>query len=147
VRPLCKTNSLKRLNLTLLRETMAICRMEPTECIPAWVVDNSFCSVTRTKEELSLVCPEKRVPKGVKSDRSWCCLKVQGPVALSMTGVLASLAAPLAEAGISVFVVSTYDTDYLLVKKEDLGRATRVLRQAGHNFRQKPPTKRTHLKS
>jgi hypothetical protein len=130
-----------------MKEIMAICRMEPHQGVPAWVTESSFYSVTRTENELSLVCPEQRVPRRIKSDHGWCCLKIQGPMALSETGVLASLAGPLAEAGISVFVVSTFDTDYLLIKKENLVRATRVLRQAGNYFRQKPHTKNTRIKS
>jgi uncharacterized protein len=147
MRSLEQADSLRRLNLATMKETMAICRMEPHEGIPAWVVESPFYAVTRTEDELSLVCPEKRVPQEIKSDRGWCCLKIQGPMALSETGVLASLTGPLAETGISVFVVSTFDTDYLLIKKKHLVRATRVLVQAGHSFRQKPRTKRARLKS
>jgi hypothetical protein len=147
MRPLDQADSLRRLKLATMKETMAICRMEPHEGIPAWVVESPFYAVIRTEDELSLVCPEERVPQEIKSDRGWCCLKIQGPMALSETGVLASLTGPIAEAGISVFVVSTFDTDYLLIKKKNLVRATRVLRQAGHSFRQKPHTKKTRLKS
>ena len=147
MRTLSPVDSLRRLSLATMKETMAICRMEPHEGIPAWIVESPFFAVTRTEDELSLVCPEQRVPRKIKSNRGWCCLKIQGPIALSETGVLASLTGPLAKAGISVFVVSTFDTDYLLIKKKNLVRATGVLRQSGHDLRQKPHTRKTGLKS
>ena len=128
-------SSSKRLNMTAMKEAMAICRMEPHEGIPAWIVEGPFYAVTRTEDELSLVCPEKQVPQGIKSDRGWRCLKIQGPLALSETGILASIAGPLARAGICIFVVSTYETDYLLVKKKDFLRVIRLLCRVGHQVR------------
>ena len=147
MRPSGQADTTRRLNLSIIKETMAICRMEPHEGIPAWLVDSPFYVVIRTEDEISLVSQEKRVPQRIKSDRGWRCLKVQGPMALSETGVLASLAGPLARAGIGIFAVSTFDTDYLLIKKENLVQATRVLRQAGHFFRQRQGRKKTRLKS
>ena len=139
--------SLRRLHLTKIKETMAICRMEPHEGVPAWVTESPFYTVTRTEDEISLVCPEQKVPRKIKSNRGWCCLKIQGPMALSETGILASLTGPLAKARISVFVISTFDTDYLLIKEKDLVRATGVLRQSGHYLREGPHTKNIRIKS
>ena len=147
MRPVYQSDSLKRVSLVVLKEALAICRLEPHQGIPEWVVDSPFYAVTRTQDELSVVCPEKRVPRGIKLDQGWRCLKVQGPISLSETGVLASLAGPLAKAGISVFAVSTFDTDYLLIKKERLVQATKVLRQAGYCFRHGFRRKKAHLKS
>lgn len=91
----------------------------------------SFFSITRTADELSVVCRQDAVPEGVVCQRGWRCLRVAGTIPLSVVGVLASLAAPLAEAGISAFAVSTFDTDYLLVKDKDLKAALESLRAAG----------------
>jgi hypothetical protein len=89
-------------------------------------------SVTRTDAELSVVCPEDAVPAPVRAERGWRCLRVRGPLGFGMTGVLASLAGPLASSGVSIFVVSTYDTDYLMVQERDLERAKDALARAGH---------------
>jgi hypothetical protein len=88
--------------------------------------------VTATEDELSVICPAAEVPDGVQADRDWRVLKIAGPFAFSTVGVLASLAAPLARAGISVLTVSTYETDYLLVKTDALDRAMATLVAAGH---------------
>ncbi len=120
------------MKLTALPETFAICRLDPGTALPAWLAECAFFSVTRTPEELSIVCVEAAVPKEIKGERGWRGFKVAGPLAFSLTGVLASLAGPLAEAGISLFVVSTYETDYLLVKEVRFEEAGRVLEAAGH---------------
>lgn len=92
----------------------------------------SFVSTTRTAEELSIVCPQIQVPAVMKRKEGWRCLKVRGPLDFSLTGILASLTTPLAKAGISVFAISTYDTDYLLVKEENLEKAIEILVKKGH---------------
>jgi len=120
--------------LSILPGTFMICRLEPKAAIPDWASAGSFISVTRTGDELSIVCPDADVSEGVKSDRGWSCFKVAGPIDLSLTGVLASLTSPLAEARINIFAISTYDTDYLLVKKEKLARAEEVLIRFGHRL-------------
>jgi hypothetical protein len=89
-------------------------------------------SVTRTDEELSVVCEEQFVPEGVQKQGDFRCLKVAGPLAFAMTGVIAALAAPLAEAGISLFPLGTYDTDYLFVRRSETRLAVAALQQAGH---------------
>ncbi|HXG64259.1 MAG TPA: ACT domain-containing protein [Blastocatellia bacterium] len=121
-----------KLTLSILPERFAICRLGPQERIPDWALAGNLFSVTRTPEELSIVCLEANAPPGTKCESGWRCLKVAGTLDFSQTGVLASLAAPLAEAGISIFVVSTYDTDYLMVKEENLQRAAAILSEAGH---------------
>lgn len=120
------------LTLTVLPETLAICRLSADEAVPEWVMSGEFVSITHTDDELSIVCAEENVPADVKADRGWRALKVAGPLDLALTGVLASLAQPLAEAQINIFAVSTFDTDYLLVKGYNLARAGEVLRQSGH---------------
>jgi uncharacterized protein len=110
----------------------AICRVAPGDPLPSWATQGSFFSVTRTPAELSVVCDADAVPAGVKADGPWSALAVRGPLDLSLTGVLSALATPLAAAGIGIFAVSTYDTDYVLVRKHAMDRAVRVLREAGH---------------
>ena len=120
------------LSLQLLPETLAVCRLESNSPVPDWALCGSFCSVTRTADELSVVCPEGAVPKGGKAERGWRLLQVEGPLDFAMTGVLARLTKPLAEAGVSVFVLSTYNTDYLLVRDRDVASAVAALRADGH---------------
>ena len=121
------------LTLSLLPETFAVCRLDPGAPLPAWATGGGFTSATRTSDELSILCPVERVPPGVRTEAGWRCLKVEGPFDFSVTGVLASLAAPLAGAGISIFVVCTYDTDYLFVKERDLDGALATLAGEGHH--------------
>jgi len=121
--------------LRLLPDTYAVCRLEKDAPAPDWGTRGLFSSVTRTAEELSVVCPDAQVPGRVKREGGWRVLKVEGPLDFSLTGVLASLTAPLAREGISVFALSTYDTDYLLVKKEQLEKAIQALRGEGYEVK------------
>jgi hypothetical protein len=126
--------SIRRLELTLLAERFAISRLAADGPIPAWATQGPFFSVTRTGEELSVVSELFRVPEGVQSQPGWRVLKVHGPFILSEIGVLSALATPLAEARISLFAVSTFDTDYLLVASETLSAAVTALERAGHTI-------------
>jgi hypothetical protein len=125
------------LSLVVLPGSYAVCRLslgEPMlgEPMPDAALPGDFVSVTRTRDEVSVVCHEQQAPAGANVEAGWRCLKVEGPLDFALTGVLAALAAPLAEAGVSIFAVSTYDTDYLLVKAEALERAVAALETAGH---------------
>jgi hypothetical protein len=120
-----------RLRFTLLLERFAVARLSPSELPPAWAA-GSLVSMTRTADELSIVCRDESVPAGVRVDRGWRCLKLAGPVALTQTGIAAEFTSLLAGSGVSVFVISTYDTDYVLVKEEHLRRACDAFRAAGH---------------
>jgi hypothetical protein len=120
------------LTLTILSGPLAICRLNADDAVPDWAMIGEFVSITHTSDELSIVCAEEHVPSDVKADREWRALKVEGPLDLALTGVLASLTTPLAEAKINLFAISTFDTDYLLVTGYNLTRACDVLRQAGH---------------
>ena len=126
--------STRRLELTLLPESFAISRLAADAAIPAWAMQGSFFSVTRTGDELSVVTELSRVPVGVQSQPGWRALKVHGPFVLSEIGVLAALATPLAEAKISLFAISTFDTDYLLVASETLPAAIAALERTGHTI-------------
>lgn len=118
--------------LELLSGVYAVCRLDADDPIPGWATEGMFWSVTRTLNELSVVCLDSLVPAGVTKVRGWRILMVQGPLELCVTGVLASLTGPLAREGISVFALSTYDTDYLLVKEAQLERTIQTLGVAGH---------------
>lgn len=121
--------------LLVLAGSFAICKLEPAAPIPPWATADGLFSITRTADELSIVCRQDAVPEGILCERDWRCLRVAGAMPFSVVGVLASLTAPLAEAGISLFAISTFDTDYLLVKAEDMEKAVEALRGHGHNIR------------
>ncbi len=109
----------------------AVCRLPPAAAVPPWAV-GPFVNVTRTADELALICPAERVPGAVRAERGWRVLKLVGPFPFSATGVLSSIAAPLARAGISLLSIATYDTDYFLVSGERYDEALAVLAEAGH---------------
>jgi len=119
-----------RLILSLLPETLAVARLPAGSPLPGWIDwADPFVTVSRTSDEMSVVCLEARVPAETQAERGWRGFKVEGPLDFALTGILARLAAPLAEAGISIFAISTYDTDYLLVRTGDLDAAIAVLQR------------------
>ena len=120
------------LTLVPLHGAYAVCRLAADVPVPDWAAGGPFVSITRTAEELSVVCPETGVPEGTRCERGWRALRVAGALDFSLTGALASLLGPLADADVSAFALSTFDTDYLLVKEKDLPRAEQALRRAGH---------------
>ena len=123
------------MKLTVLPETFAICRLLPEQDIPHWALTHkNFLSITYTSEELSIVCPTEVVPASVHCEKGWKALKVHGPLEFTLTGVLASLSTPLAEGGIPLFVVSTFDTDYLLLKEQSLSQARQILEHYSHTI-------------
>src|SRR5687767_6682629 len=115
-----------QLTFTLLPDRYAIVRLDAADAAPAWP-RGDFVSITRTAEELSIVCREDAVPGTVRADRGWRCLALQGPFALDATGVASEFTRVLAAAGVSVFVVSTFDTDYVLVPDRAIERAVSAL--------------------
>ena len=118
-----------RLTLTLLPGTFAVCRLEPDAPVPFWATQGAFFSLTRTADELSFVVAQEYVPADSACERDWKALKVEGPLDFALTGILVSLCVPLADADISLFAVSTYDTDYLLIRAAQWEMALAVLRQ------------------
>jgi hypothetical protein len=112
----------------------AVCRLASDAAIPPWAFAAEFFSITRTAEELSILVPQHSAPEGVHCERDWRCLRVAGTVAFAVIGLLAGLIAPLAEAGISVFAVSTFDTDYVLAKEKDWTAAVDILRRQGYRI-------------
>ncbi len=120
------------LNLDLLEGTFAVVRLEPEASVPAWARGGALWSITQTPDELSILCASERVPPGFRIEGPFSALSVQGPLDMAMVGVLASIVDPLAKADISIFALSTFDTDYVLVREADLEAALRALRLAGH---------------
>ncbi|PIN79535.1 amino acid-binding protein [Candidatus Woesearchaeota archaeon CG10_big_fil_rev_8_21_14_0_10_34_8] len=116
-----------KFTLSILPEKLGICHFAKNSPIPDWARDISFCSITKTLDELSIVCPQEKIPAGVLYESDWRAFKVQGPLGFTATGIVASLSKPLAEAGISIFYISTYETDYILVEEKNLEKAKEVL--------------------
>ncbi len=126
------------LKFSVVPGTYAICRLPAKAAVPEWA-GRSFTSITRTPDELSIVCEERRLPADVDGvelqiERGWVLLKLHGPFPLDAIGVLASVARPLAEAAISLFALSTFDTDYILVKRTRAKHAIAALTLAGHRL-------------
>jgi hypothetical protein len=122
----------RQLQLSLLEEVYGICVFKNDAAIPEWTAAASFCSITRTQKELTVVCPQNTIASDCECDSDWRCFRIDGNFDLNQIGIISSLAAPLAQADISIFVVSSYDTDYILVKGENVEQAVTVLSDNGH---------------
>ena len=120
--------------LQILRDRLAVCRLPPQAEIPEWARPGDLLVITRTPAELSIICSQRFVPPDTKAERDWRAIKVIGPLDFNLVGVLAALSTTLAKAGISIFALSTYDTDYLLVRMVDFERACSALNAAGHSL-------------
>lgn len=121
-----------QLQLMVLPGRLAICRLDRDAEVPAWAWKGSLRSITYTPNELSIICDETGVPDGVECEKGWRAISSQGPLGFVLTGLIDALAEPLAVAGISIFALSTYFTDYILVKESELPIALLALRRAGH---------------
>jgi hypothetical protein len=124
-------NAMTTFTLEVLTGTFAVCHLNATDRVPDWAT-GEFVSITRTPDELSIVCPQENVPAETQSEPGWRCLRVAGKLDFSMVGVIASLSETLASAGIGVFLVSTFDTDYLLVKETEFDAAVKSLTEVGN---------------
>ena len=122
-----------RLRLHVLVGRFAVCRLEAAASIPAWAEGAGFVSITRTRDELSVVCAQDRVPSGTRCENGYVAIAVEGPLDPGLVGVLVALASPLADARIPILAIGTFDTDYVLVREAHLERALAVLREAGHD--------------
>ena len=122
------------IHLTILAGEAGICRLTPGSEIPSWAIQTGFYSITRTTDELSIICPVETIPDGVACETGWRVIKLEGPFEFSEIGILARILEPLAGARISILALSTYDTDYVLVKDDKLARARGVLDSAGFIF-------------
>ncbi|WP_117191731.1 ACT domain-containing protein [Rhizobium terrae] len=122
-----------RVTLKELAGSYAIARLDPGDPMPRWADGEGFTSISRTEDELSVVCRAERVPAEVKQDAGWICYRFQGPFAFEETGIVLSVIRPLSENQIGIFVVSTFDGDHLLIKAVDGGPARELLLAAGHD--------------
>lgn len=123
------------LSLFVRSELLSVCRLCAGTPPPGWATRGSFFSITVTDLEVSIVCPTDLVPPEVAAERGWRCLTVDGPLDFSLVGVLAAISGCLARAEVSVFVISTFDTDHVIVAESDLDRAIVALVEAGHAVR------------
>jgi hypothetical protein len=124
----------RRLKFRWLPGPYVVVRLAPDALLPDWATKGEFTSVTRTAEELSVVCHADNLPGDVHSQHHWLCYKLEGPFAFSLTGVLLSFIEPLSDNGIPIFVISTHDTDYVLVQEEYAGITQQALAEAGHEL-------------
>ncbi|WP_066307273.1 ACT domain-containing protein [Bacillus sp. FJAT-29814] len=126
------------MKLTILNSTFSVVKLPPNEPLPLWAIKSDvFFSITRTVEELSIVCPSECLPLNEvfkDAENDWKCMKVEGVLDFNLTGILASLANPLAENNISIFAISTFNTDYLLIKSHSIEKAKVILENEGHTF-------------
>jgi hypothetical protein len=128
------TASSHNLQFRQLPGLYAIVRLDPKAPVPDWATKGDFTSITRTAEELSIVCPLANLPPDVQSQLRWICLKLEGPFPFSQTGILLSFVEPLSNNRVPIFAISTYDTDYVLVQEEFAGQALQALSKAGHEL-------------
>jgi hypothetical protein len=113
----------KILTMKLLKEKYGVCRLNKNELIPEWAQNSDFFSITKTCDELSIVCSQDDIPNDIQCEKDWKILKIEGPLDFSLIGILASISTILAQKEISIFAISTYDTDYILVKNKDIHNA------------------------
>ena len=125
-------NSIK-LTMKLLNEKYSVCRLDKDNAIPIWALQGNFFSITKTLDELSIVCLQKNIPNDIRCEKDWRILKVEGPLDFSLVGILASISSLMAEAQISIFALSTYDTDYILVKENNIDSAISTLIKHNYN--------------
>lgn len=120
------------MKLKLFAEEYAVCRLNNDSKIPTWIDTKNFYSITKTEDELSVVCSNNNIPYDVKSEKEWRILKILGPLDFSLIGILSKLSGLLAENKISIFAISTYDTDYILIKEKDIENACKILNCNGY---------------
>ena len=123
-----------KLKFRWLPSLYAIVRLAPNATVPDWATRGEFTSITRTAEELSIVCEADNLPSEVHSSHHWICLKLEGPFPFEQTGVLLSFTEPLSSNDIPIFAISTYDTDYVLLQEDYMGNVMDILREAGHEL-------------
>ena len=122
----------QQLKFRWLAGAYTIVRMDAEAAVPDWATKGVFSSVTRSADELSIVCPAADLPANLSSESHWICFQLEGPFPFSQTGVLLSFIAPLSNNGVPILAISTYDTDYVLLQEEFMGVAQQALGTAGH---------------
>lgn len=127
----------KRLNLKLLKDKYSVCRLNKDDEIPKWIFNEEFFSITKTEDELSIVCLQDKIKEDVKCERDWNILKIEGPLDFSLIGILSKISTLMANNNISIFAISTYDTDYILIKEESIDKAIEILENNNYNINNK----------
>jgi hypothetical protein len=127
------------LKLIILAQRLAVCRLDVNAPIPGWAGGESFLSISRTRDELSVICEEHLVPPGAQASRGWRGFKIVGPLDLDLVGILVSVAVPLAQSNVGILPVGTYETDYILVRDRQLNDAIKALRFAGFDLVEETP--------
>lgn len=122
-----------KLTMKLSDEKYSVCQLDNYNPIPIWALQGDFFSITKTEDELSIVCLQKNVPDDIRCEKNWRMFKVEGPLDFSLVGILASISNLMAEAQISIFALSTYDTDYILVKENNIDSAISTLIKHNYN--------------
>lgn len=123
-----------QLKFRVISGGFAVCKLAAADPVPQWAMKGIFVSVTRTADELSIVCPVENVPQQYKPEIIWTCLKIEGPFAFTQVGILEAFIQPLAEDDISIFAIATFDTDYVLIQKSFADKAVQALQNAGHEL-------------
>lgn len=121
------------LHLVELPDTLAVCRISLDSELEMWFLSEPFFVMLRGDDTLTIVCSQERVPQEVQQERGWRALKIEGSFDFAETGILESVLKPLAEAGLGIFAVSSFETDYVLVKERDFEVARRLLEESGHD--------------
>ena len=124
----------KKLTLKLLKDKYSVCRLNKNDEIPKWIFDEEFFSITRTEDELSIVCLQDKIKEDIKCEKDWRVLKIEGPLDFSLIGILSKISTLMANNDISIFAISTYDTDYILIKEESINRAIEVLEKSNYSI-------------
>lgn len=126
---------MEKLKIRLLQGIYAVCQISNREKVPSWVEEKGFFSVTKTEDEISVVMLQDKISKEIKAEKDWRILKVEGTLDFSLIGILAKISSVLAENQISIFVISTFNTDYILVKEENIEKAMAVLNLEGYEIK------------
>lgn len=126
---------MEKLKIRLLQGIYAVCQISNREKVPSWVEEKGFFSVTKTEDEISVVMLQDKISKEIKAEKDWRILKVEGILDFSLIGILAKISSVLAENQISIFVISTFNTDYILVKEENIEKAMAVLNLEGYEIK------------
>lgn len=123
-----------KLNLKLLKGKYSVCRLDKNNEIPKWIFKEEFFSITKTEDELSIVCLQDNIKENIRCEKDWKILKIEGPLDFSLIGILSGISTLMANNDISIFAISTYDTDYVLIKEESINRAIKVLKNNNYNI-------------
>lgn len=118
----------------IINDLYSVCKLNPNSNIPSWVNTNEFYSITKTEDELSILCVQQNIPNNIECEKNWKVLKINSKLDFSLVGVISQISKLLAENSISIFVISTFDTDYICIKEKDLAKAVEILKQAGNIF-------------